>query len=170
MNFPKPRRIDITTIAQAVDAGCDCVMLKHDGWPVLINCLGDEATVLSALDVSTQERIDKLVPREALTALFVGAKSITNPVIYLYDTWWMNGQDVQKLTYRERYALTRLNYKKLDERFQMVTVYPIQAAKALWDDCVRGGYKGLVFRRSRDTSAGELYTIPHYAEMPRELV
>ena len=178
MNFPIPEIVDIDTLAQAEAAGCDCVMLKFDGWPVLINCIGTEGHVLSHMrheqrkSIEHLEVLDNIVVIEPLTALFVGAKVQTNPVIYLYDTWWMDGQDVKHLTYRERYVLTRMNVKKLDERFQMVTVLPVQAAKTLWMDVITDPvhYKGLVFRHSKDAAGAKVYVIRHYAESPRELV
>lgn len=181
MNFPIPLIHTIDTSQQAIDAGCDCVMIKFDGWPVLINCIGTEGHVLSALDdahrvihktpsLQRLESLDHIVTLEPLSALFVGAKNRTNPVIYLYDTWWMDDQDVQDQSYRSRYVLTRTNAKKLDERFQVVAVAPVAAARVMWQDVVKHGYKGLVFRRSKDNAAGELYVMRHYEEMPREFV
>lgn len=186
MNLPVPT-ITHVTLEQAVAAGCDCVMLKHDGWPVLINCIGEGCTILSAVtqngvlrstapmsykDIKRLEELDKTSPVEPLSALFVGARSRVTPMIYIYDMWWFDNQDIQMHAYRERYALARSNIRKLDERFKMVTVAPIQAAQTMWSDVAKDSdnLKGLVCRRSKDPAAGELYVIPYYKESPQALV
>lgn len=185
MNLPIPKIID-ATLSSALAAGCDCVMPKLDGWPILVNCIGDGCNILSALpapgesrpggilsykDVSTLERLDESVLREPLSALFVGARSRFTPVIHIFDMWWFDNQDIQMHSYRERYALARSNVRKLDERFKMITVSPIQAATSLWSDIARDTetFKGLVCRRSKDSAAGELYVIRYYPEEPRAL-
>lgn len=172
MIFPNPRIHIITTLAEAYDAGCDCVMRKFDGWPVRVNCTGDGVTVYSDAYFNHGTELAKAVPVEPLTALMIGAKPRGDTVdhIWLYDTWWMDGQDVQHLTYRERHVLTRCNVKKLDPRFEAVPIYPIAHAQTLWRDSTMPGYKGLVFRYSRGNAAGDLYVIRHYPEMPKELI
>jgi len=189
MNFPVPRIIR-STLAEAVAAGCDCVMLRHDGWPILVNCVGEGCNILAAAcdngplhqalrhlsyrDVNHLESLEKTSPIEPLSALFVGAKPRgTGPItsVHIYDMWWFDGQDIQMHSYRERYALARSNIRKLDERFKMVSVSPIQAAQEMWKDVAKEPerLKGLVCRRSKDNAAGELYVIRYYKEMPRAL-
>lgn len=169
MNFPHPRIID-SSLSSALSAGCDCVMFKHDGFPVVINCAAHTANIFSHFR-EHNEKIDTVALTEPLDALLIGAKSPRTPVIYLYDTWWLNGTGCQQLSYRERYVLTRLNAKKLDERFVPVVVYPIQAAPELWKDVMKDpmNLKGLVFRRSKDTAAGDLFVKRFYAEAPEGL-
>lgn len=171
MKFPVPKLHVITSSAEAIDAGCDCVMLKFDGFPVTINCTGDGCAIYTDFHFKEcQELIDRTQTIEPLTALLVGAKNRFNPVIYLYDTWWMDGVDLQRETYRSRYIMTRANAKRLDERFQVVTVLPIDAARNLWRDVMQEGYKGLVFRRSKDTAAGDLFIMRYYTESPMDFV
>lgn len=169
MNFPIPRIITCS-LSDILATGCDCVMLKHDGFPVTINCAAQAANVIADFG-QTRELVDTVQLIEPLDALFVGAKNRFNPVIYLYDCWWINGQDVQHATYRERYVLTRMNARKLDERFVVVQVLPIQAADELWRQVTADpdNLKGLVFRRSKDTAAGNLYVRRYYKESPTSL-
>jgi hypothetical protein len=190
MNFPVPRIIR-STLAEAVAAGCDCVMLRHDGWPILVNCVGEGCNILSAAtdfgplhqalrhlsyrDINHLEHLEKTAPLEPLSALFVGAKPRgTGPItsVHIYDMWWFDDQDIQMHSYRERYALARSNIRKLDSRFKMVTVQPIGIAPQLWTTVANDPeqYKGLVCRRSKDAAGGELYTIPYYKEAPGGLV
>ena len=170
MNFPTPRIID-ATLDEAKIAGCDCVMLKHDGFPVTINCAAQACNVIAHWRHAKPDALFTCQLVEPLDALLVGAKNPRTPVIYLYDCWWMNGQDVQPLPYRNRYVLTRTNAKALDERFMIVQVYPIQAAPQLWREVIMDpvNLKGLVFRRSKDTAAGDLYVKRYYAETPEAL-
>lgn len=185
MNLPIPTVI-AATLSSALTDGCDCVMPLHDGWPILVNCIGDGCNILSALtkdgpiratapmsykDLSRLEMLDHTSPTEPLSALFVGARSRTSPIIHIYDMWWFDDNDIQQHSYRERFALARMNIRKLDERFKMVTVSPIQAAHAMWSDVAKDpeNFKGIVCRRSKDNAAGELYTIRYYKEEPRGL-
>ena len=187
MNLPIPTIIH-STLAQAQEAGCDCVMPRYDGWPVLINCIGEGCNILSTVtdkgpmratvplsyrDLSRLETLDKTSPSEPLSALFIGSRMRSNPMIYIYDMWWFDNQDIQKHSYRERYALARVNIRKLDERFKMIPVLPLGpvVAQALWADVAKDpdNLKGIVCRRSKDPAAGELYVIPYYKEMPKAL-
>lgn len=170
MIFHTPRIID-SSLSHAISVGCDCVMLKHDGFPVTINCAAQQCNIIAEWPGAKRESIENIQLHEPLDALLVGARSRFTPVVHLYDCWWLNGQDVQMLTYRERYVLTRMSAKKLDERFVMVPALPIQAAHELWKDVVADpdSLKGLVFRRSKDTSVGDVYVKRYYKEMPEEL-
>jgi hypothetical protein len=169
VNFSIPRIIDCT-LTEAIANGCDCVMLKHDGFPVTINCAAGACNIIADFG-DKREQIDTIQLIEPLDGLFVGAKSRFNPVIHLYDCWWINGQDVQHSSYRERYVLTRMNARKLDERFVVVQAVPIQAAHELWKQVIADPdrVKGLVFRRSKDTAAGDLYVKRYYKEKPEGL-
>lgn len=166
MNFPTPKILD-ATLEQAIAHGCDCVQFKYSGWPVTINCVRGACNVFAEL--GTRELLDTFTAIEPLDALFVGARLRGGPTTYLYDTWWLNGVNLQNYSYRERYALTRTNARLVDEKLQIVTVYPISKASEIWRDIPRLGHKGLVFRRSRDTAAGELYVTRYYVESPSEL-
>lgn len=177
MNFPIPR-IVTCTLTEALAAGCDCVMLKYDGFPVTINCAAQCCNIIAYFggphDLKHPldgELLDTTQLVEPLDALLIGAKNRANPIIHLYDCWWINGQDVQYSSYRERYVLTRMNARKLDERFVVVQVLPIQAAHELWRQVMLDpdNIKGLVFRRSKDTAAGDLYVRRYYKEMPTSL-
>lgn len=167
MNFPKPRIID-TTLQGAIEAGCDCVMLKHDGFPATLNCAANVCTIVAHWTPWKEETIDHVQLIEPLDALLVGAKHRLDPVIHIHDCWWMRGQDVQHLSYRERYVLARTNCKSLDDRFRVVTVLPITQAETLWTEVIKNpqDVKGLVFRRSRDTAAGDLYVRRYYENQP----
>lgn len=171
MNFPVPRIID-STLAFAISEGCDCVMLKHDGFPVTINCAAQACNVIAHWAHAKPDALFTCQLIEPLDALLVGAKNPRTPLIYLYDCWWMEGQDVQNLPFRNRYVLTRTNAKKLDERFIIAHVAPIQAAHEMWKEVVMDptNLKGLVFRRSKDTGAGDLFVKRYYKETPEELV
>lgn len=170
MNFPIPNIID-STLADAIAVGCDCVMLKYDGWPVTINCAAKTCNVISHWRFAGTEPLFTCQLIEPLDALLIGAKNPRSPRIYLYDCWWMAGQDVKDLPYRNRYVLTRTNAKSLDERFVVVQVYPIQAADQLWREVVMDpvNLKGLVFRRSKDRASDDLYVRRYYAEKPEGL-
>lgn len=170
MNFPIPNIID-STLQNAIDVGCDCVMLKYDGFPVSINCATNQVNVFAQIHYLSKELIYTTQLIEPLDALLVGAKSPRADTIWLYDTWWVKGQDVQNLPYRNRYVLTRTNAKTLDERFKVITVLPISSAQELWREVVLDptNLKGLVFRRSKDTAAGDLYVKRYYKETPEEL-
>jgi hypothetical protein len=170
MNFPIPNVID-STLQEAIDRGCDCVMLKMDGFPVSINCATHHLNVFSQIPFLEKELIYTTQLIEPLDALLIGAKSPRADTIWLYDTWWVKGQDVQNLPYRNRYVLTRTNAKALDERFKVVTVLPISSAQELWREVVLDpdNIKGLVFRRSKDTAAGDLYVKRYYKETPEGL-
>lgn len=174
MNFPTPTIHTITTLDDAVTAGCDCVSLKHDGWPIAINAVGTEAFIYSDLNFNkvVREQIDRFTPIEPCSALYVGARKKTDlaPVNYLYDLWWTDEVTLTKESYRSRYIIMRREVKKLGPGFEVVHPQPLSDAHALWAECMMHGHKGLVFRRSRDQSAGDLYVIRHYAEMPRALV
>ena len=172
MNFPVPRIIN-STLAEAIAAGCDCVMLKHVGYPISINCSEGVGNVYTAFRFGTLDRtlVETFVYTEPINALLVGAKDPFTNAIHISDIWWVNGTDVQNLTYRERYILVRLNAHKLDPRFQMVLTYPIQAAQELWKTVMKEpkAYCGLVCRKSKDTAAGALYVIRYYETEPRAL-
>ena len=173
MNFPVPKLTN-ATLDEAVAAGCDCVMLKHDGFPVTINCAAQSCNIISDFrHEEKREVVEAITLIEPLDALLVGAKSrlAVRPYIYIYDCWWMLGQDVQHLSFRERYVLARTNVKSLDDRFKIVSVVPIAQAPTLWKEVMMDPetYKGLVFRRSRDTSVGELFIRRYYKESPTAL-
>lgn len=170
MNFPIPSIVDCT-LSHAIASGCDSVMLKHDGYPVTINCAAGACNVFSDFG-QTRDLVITTQLIEPLDALFIGAKSRFHPTIHLYDCWWINGQDIQHASYRERYVLTRMNARKLgDERFVCVQTHPLSSAEFLWAQVVADpvSYKGLVFRRSRDTAAGDLYVRRYYVEAPTSL-
>lgn len=172
MNFPIPRIVN-ATLAEAVAAGCDCVMLKHVGFPISINCAEGIGNVYTAFRFGTLDRelIEVFTYVEPFNALLVGAKDPFTGNIHISDIWWVNGHDVQNLTYRERYVLVRLNIRKLDSRFRIILTYPIQAAHELWKVVMKEPkeYSGLICRRSKDTAAGELYVIRYYETEPRAL-
>lgn len=173
MNFPHPQTHKITTLTTALEAGCDTVMPRHIGWPVMINCLGDKCQVFSDARFSdTQEMLYDLQPREPVTALFVGAKPLGTldqyPII-VYDVWWLDGIPTKDLAFRQRYRLARTVCERLDERFKPVTIAPILSAETLWRQIPMFGWTGLVFRRSKDTAAGELYVLSYYPETPGAL-
>ena len=176
MNFPTPRIVD-ATLATALTAGCDCVMLKHAGWPIAINVAQGVGNIYSNLgrylDNGDRNVIASVTPIEPLDALMVGAKNLGPELthVYLHDTWWMDGQDIQHLTYRERFVLTRCNAKRFDDRFEPIWAMPISAAPALWRKVMENPekFKGLIFRRSKDTAAGELYVRRYYPQAPEEL-
>lgn len=170
MNFPRPHVID-SSLENAINLGCDCVMLKYDGFPVTINCATNHVNIFTHIHRDKSELLYTTQLIEPLDALLVGAKSPRTDTIWLYDTWWVKGQDVQNLPYRNRYVLTRTNAKALDERFKVVTVLPISSAQELWREVVLDpdNIKGLVFRRSKDTAAGDLYVKRYYKETPEGL-
>lgn len=176
MNFPTPRILN-STYADAITVGCDCVMLKHAGWPVSINVARGVGNIYSEFEyhlTGKRDLIGQVVPVEPIDALMIGAKNLGPDVthVYLYDTWWMDGQDIQHLTYRERFVLTRCNAKRFDARFEPVMAMPIAGAKSLWRHVMENPveYKGLIYRRSKDTAAGELYVTRYYENAPYELV
>lgn len=173
MNFPTPHIVD-ATLASATAAGCDCVMLKHVGWPVSINVSKGVGNIYSDFEyhlTGKREVIATVTPIEPIDALMIGAKNLgpTLEHVYLHDTWWMDGQDIQHLTYRERFVLTRCNAKRFDDRFEPIWAMPISAAPALWRKVMESPEKfnGLIFRRSKDTAAGKLYVCRYYAAQPR---
>lgn len=175
MNFPIPKIID-STLAEATAAGCDCVMLKHDGWPISIVCANGTATIYSDFrfgygHTPKAELLEQVYYTDPCDALFMGAKNRKNPTVWLYDCWYMQGQDVQNLPYRNRHVLARTNAKALDERFKVVQVLPIASAQELWREVVLDpdNVKGLVFRRSKDTAAGSLYVKRYYKEAPQDI-
>lgn len=175
MNFPIPNIIN-TTLAEAVNLGCDCVMLKYDGWPVSIVCANGAANIYSNFrfgygNTPKSELLEQVYYTDPCDALLMGAKNRLSPTIWLYDCWYMQGQDVQNLPYRNRYVLARTNAKALDERFKVVPVLPISSAQELWREVVLDpdNIKGLVFRRSKDTAAGDLYVKRYYKETPEGL-
>ncbi len=175
MNFPIPNIID-ATLTEAIAAGCDSVMLKHDGWPVSIICANGAANIYSDFRFGTgytpkAELLEQVYYTEPCDALLMGAKSRLSTTIWLYDCWYMRGQDVQNLPYRNRYVLARTNAKALDERFQVVQVLPIASAQELWREVMLDPdrIKGLVFRRSKDTAAGNLYVKRYYKEAPQDI-
>lgn len=173
MNFPIPKIID-STLAEAIERGCDCVMLKHDGWPVSIICANGAANIYSDFHFgfgTKRELLEQVYYTDPCDALFMGAKNRLRSTIWLYDCWYMKGQDVQNLPYRNRYVLARTNAKALDERFRVVEVLPITSAQELWREVAFDpeNLKGLVFRRSKDTAAGELFVKRYYKETPEEL-
>lgn len=172
MQFPTPKIHTITTIAEAVDAGCDCVSIKFDGWPIAINSVGTEAFIYSDLSFKdAREQISRFTPIEPCSALYVGARKRGDltPTNYLYDLWWTDEVTLTKESYRSRYIIMRREAKKLGPGFEVVHPMPLASAHDLWKQCLLNGHKGLVFRRSRDASAGDLYVIRAYAELPREL-
>lgn len=169
MKFPRPIIHQISTYTEAIATGCDTVMPRLDGWPVVINCLGNHCQVFTDFKYDkTQECLYDIEYREPLTGLFVGARDRVADTITIYDTWWLNGLSTQNFTFRERYLLAKVNASKLDPRFRMVTIAPITSAELFWRQCAPNGWKGLVFRRSKDNAGGELYMLPYYVEIPTE--
>lgn len=172
MNFPTPRIID-STLTSAVAAGCDCVMLKHCGFPISINCGSGVGNVYTAFKFGypNPELLETFTYIEPISALLVGSKDPFNNNIHISDLWWINGNDLQKMTYRERYFMMRLNIRNLDERFKIVLTHPIAKAHELWTQVIKDPtlYKGLVFRKSKDTAAGTLYVRRYYPEAPTGL-
>lgn len=170
MNFPIPR-ITRATLTTATDAGCDCVMLKHCGFPISVNCAQGTGNVYADFRFGVEQKrelIESFTYIEPFNALLVGAKDPFTKDIHMTDLWWIDGKDLRAMTYRDRYYMMRLNLKGLDERFKLVLTYPLSRAHDLWQQVVADPvrYKGLVFRRSKDTSAGELFVCNYYAEAP----
>jgi len=169
MKFPRPQVHLINTLSDAFRVGCDTVMPRLDGWPVVINCIGDRCQVFTDFQFTeAQEHLFDVEYRSPITGLFVGARDRNADTVTIYDTWWLNGLSTQAFTFRERYLLAKVNLQKLDPRFRIVTVAPITNAELLWGQCAINGWKGLVFRRSKDTAAGELFALPYYVEAPQE--
>lgn len=172
MKFPRPSIVQ-STLAEALDAGFDTVMFRHDGWPIVINSGGDVSVLYSDfLHTGTKsDYLDSIPNLEPLSALLVGARSRHLPIIHVYDIWWLDGTKLTELSFRQRHMLVRTTAKRLDPRFQPVVPHPIANAHILWRAVVKDpeNFKGLVCRHSQDTAAGELRVIPYYKENPTEL-
>lgn len=169
MRLPRPQLIDSTWEKAKSQYNCDCVMLKYDGFPVVVNVAGTTCNIFANWLHRPQELIESLLLTDSGSALLIGAKAVHTPSIYLYDTWGSDGQSCLNLPFRERYVMTRIHAKILkDPRFQLVPVFPIAKAPDLWLEVMQDpvNLKGLVYRNSKDTAEGTLYTHRYYREAP----
>lgn len=173
INYAKyVKTITINSLQEALDVGCDCVMFKHAGTPVRVDCYGKEVKVVTSYEGTPE--VETFSSISDVTALFIGTRRRHNDdfTIFIHDCWSYETRSLTSLTYRERYQILRKNLSLVDSRLFITEVWPINHAQECWRVVSNGGYptyNGLVFRRSKDQALGELYVRRFYPEFPQAL-
>jgi len=147
------------TYQDAVRNGCDMFQLKYDGWWARNEIRSGVGAVFS----ETNRELSKFAfstPTNPLTCDLIGElmhgtnwaqKEELKGKQFLYDIWHLNGQDLEDVSYRDRYALLKTVMPFLPPGFIRVPNFPIANFENIWKTfVVDGGYEGVVFRKTND--------------------
>lgn len=168
MNIPE-LKVVVGTLADAYDAGCDTVQLKHPGGPVTLDCV-DGRVNISWRHKFENAFIMQLNADEHFNGVFLATKTVQD-IYMVHDCIEMNGVDLKQEPYRVRYVQCKANVTRLGPMFCLVPSHPIIQAGHLWrTEVVPNDLNGLVCRRSMDDVWGTLWVMRHYKEAPGELV
>lgn len=154
------------TLQDALTKGCDMLQLKYDGWWARSEIRAGIGAVFS----DTNRELEKFAfrtPANPLTADLISElmhgtnwaqKEELKGKQFVYDIWHLNGQDLESLSYRDRYGLLKTVMPFLPPGFIRVPNFPIDQFKNIWQIfVVDGGYEGVVFRKASGTVGETLY-------------
>lgn len=178
-----PQTYTTSTLADAVQAGCNCVQRKYDGQWVRIEASKGTLRLYDPrglrLDHGFVETFGDRIP-DAVCGTFIGNLLLDHSRIVLWDCWAVcNGdelrvsyQPVEDLAYKERYALLVNQARVLVTGrvpFSVIANHPITMSSVIWTDEAPHTC-GLVFRKTTDPVNAGLRIVRRYTEIPGALV
>lgn len=154
------------TYEEAREKGCDTVQLKYDGWWARVEIINGQGKVYTQTNRElphfgfqlTTEPLSCTVIGELMFGTQWSQKDTLQGKIFLFDCWDYDGQGLEGIAYRNRYAVTRSLQHRLPANFQRVQNFPINDYEKIWSQYVASGlFEGVVFRDSKAAVGQPVY-------------
>lgn len=169
-----------STLTDAVTSGCDTCQYKYNGTWVRVEFSRGFLRVTDGTGTPVECPWNWSEVNPDACASLIGNLLLDRSRIVLWDCWSVCGEfdsdvrttytNIEKYTYRERYALMTIQVKMLkNPQIGVLNNYSIKAAKTLWGE-PKPETCGLVFRDSMAPVGVTLKVARRYSEVPGELL
>ena len=153
-----------STYEKALEAGCDTLQLKMDGWWSRTEIVSGDLKIytrtgrhLSQFDLSLPQPITATIIGELMYGTNWSQKTNLQGKVFVFDLWQTQNEDIEAFRYKDRYGLLKALMPYLPDRYIRVSNFDIHSYPEVWKRfVVTGEYEGVVFRRKSDAVGASL--------------